>query len=290
MNHENRFQKIEQLYQEGEVEKSIVLLQKLEQQTEKEENMTILVKVWQWLIMLYQYQGKLDKAISVADKSLKRIKDRTSAGYCDILKRRGFVYYLKGNKEKFLNDVNRALEIAEQNNHEPEKAGCLGVLGIYYQDTKRDFEKALGCYQQAIKIKKRFDNKESVVKFQINIGTLYKEMKKFDEARQSLEEALRTTKERRLIINCHLEIGRLYHTQGNISKAKEEIELALNLALSTKFVNEQGDCYRELARIAYEEGAKDKSREFYQKALKIYKVHGYSAKVKTIEDEIVKKF
>lgn len=290
MSYESKFQKIEQLYQEGEVEKSIVLLQELGQRAEKEGNMAILVKVWQWLIMLYQYQGKLDKAISVADKALNRIKDQTSAGYCDILKRRGFVYYLKGDKEKFLADVNRALEIAEQNKHELEKAGCLGVLGIYYQDTKHDFEKALECYQQAIEIKKRLGDKESAVKLQINIGTLYKEMKRFDESRRSLDEALRTTKEKRLKINCHLEIGRLYHVQGNISKAKEEIELALGLALPTKFVNEQGDCYRELVRIAYEEDKKDKSWEFYQKALEIYKSYGYLAKVKAMEDEIAKRF
>lgn len=65
MNYKNKFQKIEQLYQEGKVEKSLILLQELEQQAEKEENMAILIKVWQWLIMLYQYQGQLDKAISV---------------------------------------------------------------------------------------------------------------------------------------------------------------------------------------------------------------------------------
>jgi len=290
MNYKNKFQRIEQLYQEGEVEKSIILLQKLEQQAKREGNVAILIKIWQWLIMLYQYQGELDKAISVADKALKRIKDQTSAGYCDILKRRGFVYYLKGKKEKFLADVNCALEIAEQNNLKLEKAGCLGVLGIYYQDTKHDFGKALESYLQAIEIKKELGDKEGVVKLQINTGTLYKEMKKFDEARQLFEKALQTTKEKRLVINCHLEIGRLYHAQGNIPKAKEEIELALNLASPTKFVNEQGDCFRELARIAYKENKKDKSREFYQKALEIYNSHGYSVKAQAIEDEIKRSF
>lgn len=204
------------------------------------------------------------------------------------MKRRGFVYYLKGNKEKFLTDVNHALEIAEQNNHEQEKAGCLGVLGIYYQDTKHDFEKVLEYYQQAIEIKKRLGDKEGVVKLLINIGTLYKEMKRFGEAEQSFKETLQTTKEKRLVINCHLEIGRLFHAQNDISRAEEEIKLALNLALPTKFVNEKGDCYQELARIAYEKNEKDKSQEFYQKALEIYKTHGYSAKAKALEDEIAK--
>jgi len=287
---QDKIQEIEQLCQEGEVEKSLALLQKLEQQAEKEENMTILVKVWQWLIMVYQYQGKLDKAIAVANIALGRIKDKTSAWYCDILKRRGFVYYLKGDAKQFLLDVNSALKIAEEKNYELEKAGCLGVLGIYYQDTKNDLEKALKCYQQAIKIKKKLGAKESVVKLLINIGTLYRAMGKFREAEQSLNEALQSSKEKRLVINCHLEIGRLFHAQGNISKAKDEIKLALDLSLSTKFVNEQGDCYRELARIAYEDDKKDESRKFYQKALEIYNSHGYSAKAQMIRHEFAGKF
>lgn len=290
MNHKSKFRDIQQLYQKGEIKKSIALLQEVEQEAEKEGNMTILVKVWQWLIMLYQYQGKLDRAIAVANKALKRIGNKTSAGYCDILKRRGFVYYLKGDKGQFLADVSSALEIARQNKHELEKAGCLGVLGIYYQDTRHEFKKALECYQEAIKIKRELGNKESVVKLLINIGTLYKEMGKFDDSKRSFEKALQTTREKRLKINCYLEIGRLFHAQGDISEAEGKIQLALKLALPTKFVNEQGDCYRELARIAYKKNEKDKSQKFYQKALEIYRDHGYSAKVKAMEDEIVKKF
>ncbi|MGC9048951.1 MAG: tetratricopeptide repeat protein [Patescibacteria group bacterium] len=252
--------------------------------------MTILVKVWQWLITLYQHQGRLDKTIKVANKALERIKDKTSAGYCDILRRRGFVYYLKGDVEQFLSDVNSALEIAKQNNYELEKAGCLGVLGIYHQE-RHNFEKALECYQQAIEIKRKLGDKEGVVKLLINLGTPYKGMNRFDESKRLFDEALQTTKEKRLKINCHLEIGRLFHVQGDISKAKKEIELALKLALSTKFANEQGDCYRELARIAYEEDRKDESQKFYQKALKIYDSHGYSAKARALmREEIAKRF
>ncbi len=268
MNYEKKFGEIEKLYQEGEVDKSLVLLQKFEQQTEKQKNMEILIKIWQWLIVLYQHQGKLDKAIIVANKALKQMKDDTSKSYCDILRRRGFVYYLKGNVEQFLSDVNFALKIARQNKYEKEEAACLGVLGIYYQQTKHDFKKALECYQKAIKIKRRLCNKESAVKLMINLGTLYKEMKKFDESRRLFDEALQITKEKRLKINCYLEIGSLFCAQGDISKAKEKIDLALKLALSTKFTNEQGDCYRELARVSYKENKKKKVRNSIKKPLK----------------------
>jgi len=53
MDYESKFQEIEQLYQEmGEVEKSLFLLQKIKKQAEKEENMEILVKVWQRFFLI----------------------------------------------------------------------------------------------------------------------------------------------------------------------------------------------------------------------------------------------
>ena len=290
MDYKNKFQKIKQFYQRGETNKSLKLLQKLEQQAQEEGDMKILFKVWQWLIMHYQYQGELNKAITIANKALKQIKDKTSAEYCDILKRRGFIYYLKGNIKQFLLDVNTALKISEQYNYQLEKAGCLGVLGIYYQQTMADFKKALQYYQQAIKIKKKLKQKESVVKLLINMGTLYKNMGKINKAQQLFKQALQTTKEKRLKINCHLELGRLFHTQQNTTQAKKEINLALKLALPTKFVNEQGDCYRELARINYEENKKSVSQKFYQKAFNIYHQHGYSAKARAIKNEVSEKF
>ena len=291
MNLETELQKVEQIYQRGEIEKSLAFLREIEKQIEKEKEVDMkgLAKVWATMISFYQYEGKLDKAIKIADKALKRIKDKTSAGYCDILRRKGFVCYLKGDIEQFLLDVNSALEIAGHYSHEAEKAGCLGVLGIYYQECD-DFEKALECYQQAIEIRKKMGDKEGLAKLRVNLGTLYKGMKKFEESEHLFKEALETTKERRVKINCHLEMGRLFHAQGDISGAKKEVELALKIARPTKFMNEKGDCYRELARIAYREGKKKESRGFYQKALEIFDVHGYTDKARKMREEISERF
>ena len=55
----------------------------------------------------------------------------------------------------------------------------------------------------------------------------------------------------------------------NTNQIKYGIGLALEIVLPTKFVNEQGDCYRESARIARKEGEKNKSQEFYQKAFEL---------------------
>ncbi len=291
MNYEDGFKEIEQLCQKGEIERSIVLLQGIEKQAKKEENMAILLKAWQWLIRVYQYQGWLDRAIGIADTALKLIKDKNSAGYCDILRRRGFIYYLKGNAQQFLLDVNSALEIAEKNNYELERAGCLGVLGIYYQDTGRNFEKALEYLEKAREIRRSSGDTEGEAKVLINLGTLYRGKENFFESKRYLERAIQITKDKRLKINCHLELGRAIHIlQNYLLEAKKEVELALQLALPTRFVNEQADCYRELARITFEEGDKEKSRDYYQKALEIYKKYGYSAKAEAIEEEIAKRF
>ncbi len=140
-----------------------------------------------------------------------------------------------------------------------------------------------------IVIQKKLDQAEEVAKLLINLGTLYKEMKRFTEAEKSFAQARQLSREKRLEINSHLELGRLFYAQGNFSKAKEEIELALKLALATKFVNEQGDCYRELARIAAQENRKEKSQEFYQKALEIYRRYGYAAKTQALSKEVNEK-
>ncbi len=295
MSYEDRFKAVDRLYRAGEIDQARALLQHIKTKAESEDNVVILVKTWQCLIVFYQDQGQLDEALTVANyalENLKRLKQQSSADYCDILKRRGFVYYLKGDVARFLSDVDEALAIAEENHPELAIAGCVGVLGIYYQDTgPHDLNQALDCISRALEIQNRIGERESAVKLMINLGALRRARKEFAESLQVLRVALNVAQSLKLtrpIINCHLEIGKLFLAQDNLAMAKRKLNLALKLSESTNFANEKGDCYRELARVAAQRGAKKASQAFYQKALAIWQGYGYQQKATAVAKEMKK--
>jgi tetratricopeptide (TPR) repeat protein len=253
----------------------------------------LLALVGSFLIRNCQYRGKLRGALAVANGVLQWmeiISGKWSAGYCEILKSKGFVYYLKGDNAKFLLYVYSALEITEQRGYESVEAGCLGVLGIYHQNTCHDLQEASGYYREAIGIQRSLGDKRSETSLLIHLGSLLKEKREFNESEKCFEDALAITNDSRLRINCHLELGRLFHAQSNLGQAKEEVNKALRLALHTQFISEQGDCYRQLARIAYEEGDKEGSHNFYLKALRIYDDYGYDRKSERLMKEMNQKF
>ncbi len=250
--------------------------------------MRAFYKFQQLKFMRYQNKGMLDRGIELANKLIKNnVVKEDSREYCDTLKRRGFLYYLKGNIHGFLEDVMLSLHAAEKNKFFLEESNCLGILGLYYQDTKKDFEKAIKFYKEAIDIKKRIrDDIENINKIQINMGTLYRETGNYLASENSFVFVLAKTTDKKLKINCHLELGRLYNIQENLLKAKEELQTALKLLPRRSFVNERADCYRELARIARKEHDRKTSSEMYKKAFYLYKKHGYIAKEMEIKKEM----
>lgn len=98
------------------------------------------------------------------------------------------------------------------------------------------------------------------------------------------------TTDKRVRINCCLERGRLFHAEGKLEQAQAEVGRALAAALATRFVNEQADCYRERARLAYESGDEGEAKGCYEKALEIFQRHGYWAKAEALQKEIAEKF
>ena len=238
-----------------------------------------LMKLRLWQIAHYQYSGQLDKAVAKLDRLIEKHEhDRSLALYADLLKRRGFIYYLKGDNEKFLQNLSVALDIAKKNKFHAEEANCRGVLGIYYQQTEKNLEKALNFYDRAISIKWRLFDFIGLEKLAINKATLLKEMNNYDEAIRLLTQVLQTTKDKRLKINCNLELGRLYLQKKDLSEARDYLLEAIRLVKNTQFVNEKGDCYRELGHLHFQQGDFVSSNENYTKAFQFYSQYGFKEK------------
>jgi tetratricopeptide (TPR) repeat protein len=247
-----------------------------------------LAKIWLRLIALCQHRGQLDKAIAMAEMALGHLKDKTSPEYCLILAKRGFIVLLKegGGVQNF--DMRAALELARQNGHKVAEGQILGMLSIYHQE-RGELEEAERCSQKAIAIQREMGDRESLAKLLIGLGTIRRALGQFKESRRALKEALRLTRDTRVEINCHLELGRLLHAEGEIQAAREEIQQALNMVLDTGYVNEQGDCYRELGRLALKADDEKSTRHFYRMAMELYFDYGYKAKVEALEKEIAER-
>jgi tetratricopeptide (TPR) repeat protein len=169
--------------------------------------------------------------------------------------------------------------------HQAAEAKILGMLSIWYQETG-DLKKAEEYLQEALGIQRELEDKESLAKLLVGLGTLYRARGNFQGSRGALEEAQSLTTDQRVGINSHLELGRLFHVQGKLVEARAEILLALNMTRHTEWVNERADCCRELARIAQESGNLAESMEFYRRAYALYEDYGYRAKAMATMEEM----
>lgn len=247
--------------------------------------MKFLMMFFRWLISFFQYSGKLNSGIKTCNVILKIFNNQNSRVHCDVLKRRGFLYYLKGDVDQFLLDVNLSLQLSKTNKYRLEEGRCYGVLSIYYQEKLGNLLKALEYCQMSIDIQKGLAPKGSLVKLYIGKGIIFRKIGKFDDALETFSEALKMTRDKRLKINCYLESGRTYFARIRTKEARQSLLYALKILRRTNFANEKGDCYRELARIAIFKGNINYAAVYYQIAIAIYKKHGFNSKAKELEEE-----
>lgn len=239
-------------------------------------------------IMKLQYTGNLDKALKWTDYGLIFVKEK-SANWCDLFKRKAFIYYLKGNVNQFLLIITKVKLAAEKKQYLPELAGCLGVLAIYYANEGSDLDKAIRHCKAAIHIREKIrkpDQKESIEKLQINLSTYYRDINDYAESIKILEQVHMSTSDTRLKINCWLEKGRTYHAWNMPGQAFGHINTALEWAKKTKFYNKQGDCHRELGRLYFLSNDLELSKKHYQQAIAIFQKYSYQKKANDLQKEI----
>ncbi|MES2615539.1 MAG: tetratricopeptide repeat protein [Bdellovibrionota bacterium] len=95
--------------------------------------------------------------------------------------------------EEFLMYIQKGLTLAKENNFDEYVASFEHELGAFYCDSA-SFEKSEMHFKNAIEIREKLEDIAGMATSKLNMGVLFEEQKKYDQAKKYYESALELTK------------------------------------------------------------------------------------------------
>ncbi len=228
-----------------------------------------LGKSYNYLGIIYKYQGDYDKALEFYFKSLK-IKEETSdkngmaASYNNI----GTIYTSKSYYDKALEFYFKSLAIFEELNDKNGMAASYNNIGNNHY-LKKDYDKALEFYSKSLKIREERGDKKGMAKSYNNFGLIYSVRKEYDKSLEYYFKALaiRTSiNDKNGMTSSHRNIGDVYLFQKKPTEAKKHLLQALSIATEISAKPLLIDTYQSLSRC-------DSSLGDYKGAFQYYRLY-----------------
>jgi predicted ATPase len=143
-----------------------------------------------------------------------------------------------GNVYSHIGDFDRALESYEKSLKISEKIGSQRVMTWAYFSIadaylkKKDIKRALDFCNQTLNLSKMVDAKESVALSKCVLGMIHREQKDWIQSIENFKENIKILQERGYVWhlgNSYFEFGLMWKEKGDIEKAKEHLNKALDI-------------------------------------------------------------
>jgi type IV pilus assembly protein PilF len=177
--------------------------------------------------LVYLYRDRYDSAIQHFQKAIQLKPDFASA-----INSLGNAYLAKGEWDKAIEAYQRIIEDVFYGT--PHFA--LSNMGLAYYH-KKDYAEAEKHFQEALKMNPDFVNALA------GLAATYMAMGRYDDAIVKLERAVR--KEPKLP-HIHYELGKAYEGAGNLRRAREEYQRAVELAPDSPLGDDAQKALRKL--------------------------------------------
>ncbi len=257
------------LYQQGEFEQSIAVLQsRLKTAIEQNDKNTRKV-IYNNLGNDYCNIGKsvealkaYQDAISIAEEQ----KDRKSIAKCT--KNIGALYAETKDFAKALQKYDEAEKIAASINDTFILADCANNKGVVFEQQKK-YGEAIKSYTTALALYQQLKMEDRIAILYNNIGIVYKYLKDYDKSIEFYQQSLgisEKTGDKFMIAANLINIGNVYEMKGDYKKAIELNERGLKTGLEIDS--------KDLIINAYESLANDYAKSGdYQKGFDLYKTY-----------------
>lgn len=163
--------------------------------TEDAESLLDLINIKQNLAFSYGIIGEHAKAIPIW-KEVILYKEKNECDYSDLLDDY-FGIALSCEQcemdDDFLTYIQKGLKVAKENHFEEYAASFEHELGGFYCDLS-EFSKAENHLKNAISIREKLEDMIGLAMSKLYMGILFEEQKKYEEAKQFYENALKITK------------------------------------------------------------------------------------------------
>ena len=275
---------------QADYKKAIENLRKTVKISKDIKDIHMLSDAYSWIGKVYWVSGKLNTAVNMFSESLKyaqKIDDKLLMANTtlDI----GFIHGLEGKYEKGIELQMKALKTLEKTGNKHRVAIAYNNIGVTY-NAIGNFKKAIEWYEKCIKIIKRTGDILSKAYGLSNLSEDYAKLNRDkDKAKEYTDKALNIFSrlgEKRMIVQCHINYGIIYHRKREWDKATKHFEASIKISKkieSTDFLSQAFFLYAEMLKS---KGDKVKAKTHYSNSLKYYEKLGNKEKIEEIRKDI----
>jgi two-component system NarL family sensor kinase len=213
---------------------------------QKDSSVTSLALPYLNLGLVYNNLSRYDKAIDCLKKAAAfASRNNDTLILAGVLQNIGVTYTTMNNKDSFHlaeKYLNEALSVSQKNQLQQGQHNALSALGTL-ADAQGDIELAIHYYKQAAALSSG-NSYDDLIPF-INLGYAYYKQKEYEQAQQTLEDALQKIETEKLrpdyLYNIYAMLAKVYREKGLYKKAADFYERYIELYDSVKGdkVNEQ---------------------------------------------------
>lgn len=218
------------------------------------------------------YSSSPDEVLLYANKLLELASAHKQSNYIiDALQSKGVAYRLMGNLKKSLENLFQSANLAIENvEYKRLTTGYLEIANTYIANN--DLKNALLYNKKAVQIIRSHGNKEQLAINLLNTGYSYYTLNELDSALLLYNEAAPIFEEIGLKIGNAYTVGNkalVYWKQGNYSKAKQGLLLAIEMLEPLGDQFGMADYHNQLGRLYTELDNTDEAIRHTSKALDI---------------------
>ena len=201
------------------------------------------------LASAYQNSKQYDKAIELYEELIAKFPEDKQNYLSSLM----WAYQRADRNEDAIKTAEEYLK------EKPDKAHVYSTTASLYNNLK-DYDKAIQMYKKAIELEENADNQ---ARHLMQIGRIYAQQKKYEEAEGAYEEAKTTSKRGWVQQDANRQISELYRKMGKIDELVKKYEAKL------KEEPENIQLLKQLAEIYSGDRQYEKCIELYSKALEI---------------------
>ena len=238
---------------------------------------------------VYYSKGEWDTAVEYYKKSLEiseKIGDIHGMGttYGNL----GSVYADKGEWDTAVKYYEKSLEISEKIGDIHGMGTTYGNLGSVYVK-KGEWDTAIQYYEKSLEIKEKIGDIHEMAMTWGNLAEAYCGKDDIDTALDYCNnsfEILEKPGDRINLADVHRTYGIIFRKRKELQKSKEELGKSIKIYQELSVIYELAKTFYELAVTLLEIGDTTNAREYFIKALNIFKELNVNHHIKKVEDQL----
>ncbi|MBU7045615.1 MAG: tetratricopeptide repeat protein [Theionarchaea archaeon] len=239
--------------------------------------------------LVYAAKGQWDTAIEYYEKDLEISENLGDiSGIGRTYNNLGLVYAAKGQWDTAIEYYEKSLEISENLGDISGIGRTYNNLGSVYA-AKGQWDTAIEYYEKDLEISENLGDISGMAITWENLAEAYCGKNDTDTALDYCNNSFETLEklgDRPNLAEAHKIYGTIFRKRKEFSKSKEELEKSIKIYMELSAIYELAKAYFELAMTLLEINDKRNAKEYFSKALEIFKKLKVNHRIVEVEEQL----